>query len=277
MLIFRRLRWAFTSPTVTVPNSQVEVARPAYLPTLAPASPPIRMQEVIRYEKEYWRRIAREVGEGFFLMLAIAVLLYGLRWFEQINGVESFWAGLRLDVAPQTGLGLLALLTTIVIGLQVTIRGMPGIDNPTIALGRQLAIENAARAAGFTSFAIFLAVAGYYIRERFATEPALLPGVFVASVLVAGLAADATTASSERFGLALDAVREKSTTSALKPIGARGIWLYQALGVSMSWFNFSQACWPYPSARAYYSPSSGRRRTSSEMLSALARSSLQSA
>lgn len=144
MLKFRSRR---SDPSPTAANTQEAPQAVAGKACRSAADPalPIRMQEVIRYEKEYLRRIAREVAQGLILMTGIALLLYGLRLFGQVGGLGSFWAAVRLDVTPQTGLGLLALLTTIVIGLQVTVRGIPESSNSTIALGRQLAIENAAR------------------------------------------------------------------------------------------------------------------------------------
>jgi hypothetical protein len=151
MLIFCRRR-SFSSiataqsPAVGAVAAVEPFARVAQL--AQEPSAPIRMQEVIRATRRYGRRVAAEVGAGFILTVVSFGLLYGVKASGSIEGAESLWAELRLDVSPQTGLSLLGLLIALAIGLQVSVRGMPGNDDTVFALGRQLAIENTARVAG---------------------------------------------------------------------------------------------------------------------------------
>jgi hypothetical protein len=166
------------------------------------------MRDVIRHERSYWRRVGVEVVVSFVLTVLLGALLYLFKFLGSKPGFESLWAKLRLDISPQTGLVALGLLATLIIGLQVSVRGMPDAGDPTRTLGRQLALENTARVAGFSSFAIFLAVMGNYTIEGIAVNPARLLGVLAASVLLAGLAADAASASRERFGNDVEKARK---------------------------------------------------------------------
>lgn len=177
-------------------------------PTLSPESEVART--IVFESSRYWRSIVTSVAESVvWYLVALGV---GRLAFLQMN------VNVNAGISGSAALAALGVLGTIVVALQVAVRSSP--QSPTAAEGiaqlvaRQRGLELFARTCAVAA----VAVAGSVVIEYWPKSEAawnILPllGSIAGALLVAGLAADASNASTERWAGPLTEVKKAITIS----------------------------------------------------------------
>jgi hypothetical protein len=176
-----------------------------------------RLRTVLRYELAYGRQTATSVA----LLFGMVALIAGLIAISATAG-EAFDApealSFRLPFSFETGLASLGILATLVIALQVSVRGMSGSDDRERALGRQLVLETVSLVTGMSAFLIFFAVVGSYSPSESFARLGQLIALLGGATLIAVIAVDAATASSGSFGKKLGTLRDLNAYARLRGV-----------------------------------------------------------
>jgi len=188
------------------------------LPVLSPQkTEEPRLRTVLRYELAYGRQTALTVALLFGMVALIAGLIaISAKAGEAFGAPETF--SFRLPFSFETGLASLGILATLVIALQVSVRGMSGSDDRERALGRQLVLETVSLVTGLSGFLIFFAVVGSYSPSEGFARLGQLIALLGGATLIAVIAVDAATASSGTFGKKLGMLRDLNAYSRLRAV-----------------------------------------------------------
>lgn len=174
------------------------------------------LREVLKHERQYWAQTGTTVAVLFGMVLVLATTFAVTAHLVAALSTEREPIQLRLDISLETGLVALGILATLVIALQVSVRGMPEGDDRERALGRRVVLERLSLVAGIGAYSIFFAVLCHFSFEEWTRHLGSLVGLLAAATLVTVLAIDAASASSGALGAKLEALRARRSQARLR-------------------------------------------------------------
>jgi hypothetical protein len=110
------------------PRAKLWKEAPAAPISVGAAEP--RLSEVLKYEHAYWRQTAVTVASMFGMVLVFAVFVSVSSAIGHSFGEGPVRLSARLDISFGAGAVALGILSTLVIALQVSVRGTPASDDP---------------------------------------------------------------------------------------------------------------------------------------------------
>jgi hypothetical protein len=176
-----------------------------------------RAAEVIEHQRLYWSKLTANLVASLSVAFFAAVLPYlALEVAGALSvarGGEYEWAGIELS--GPSALAAFAVLATLIVALQVSVRApLPNEDIPAAA-ARQIALESLARLCGAAAIAVGFAAAFTYLPLSTSVDVMRFIGSIAGAFLLAFFAGDAASASSTRLGDAMAEERKRAHTARL--------------------------------------------------------------
>lgn len=152
-------------------------------------------EQIVLEHGKYWRKLTVYIGFGTVLA-SIGLSAFSL---ANLNASSILPFAIRTDISAQAALGALAVLATVIVALQIAVRVEvrrdANVDDAAKVIARQRALEFIAFVCGFAATAVGLS--GTFRAIQNVNEGAILHSFapFLGGLLLAALAADASTAS----------------------------------------------------------------------------------
>lgn len=191
--------------------------------TLAPAPVPEktiaeRAAEVIEHHRLYWAALGSNVLMNAMSVLVIVGVPYAIFQSTRFALIRTHGAELpdfRFDLSGSSALAAFAVLATLVVALQVSVRAPMPTDDVPAAEARQISLEALARLCGASAIAVGAAAAFAQLPTPGTLDSMRFLGPIAGAILLALFAGDAASASNARLGEAMTELRAKIASDRL--------------------------------------------------------------
>ena len=177
-----------------------------------------RAAEVIEHHRRYWATLWANLAMNLSAVAFIVGVPYVI--FEasrlallHLNGVAL--PQFRFMLSGPSALAAFAILATLVVALQVSVRAPLPTDDLAAAEARQISLEALARLCGASAIAVGVSAAFGQLPMTGTLDAMRYLGPLAGAVLLALFAGDAASASNERLGAAMTVQREMIATDRL--------------------------------------------------------------